>query len=154
MVAVRQVTRVWFEEHPGWSDAEQQKIAAALDQSKVALFGSRTLPPKLVAPKLKFGYRYLCAEESCKGHTGQLLDWELTAFQRHHRGDLESLKSAISNRFRDMMFDEKRDTSFYMGNFENPKKRDKFSVLGVHYPERRLTHTDTALFELDGDQLA
>jgi len=27
-----------------------------------------------------------------------------------------------------------RDTHFFMGNFEKPIKRDKFSVLGVWYP--------------------
>ena len=32
------------------------------------------------------------------------------------------------------MFASGRDTHFFMGNFENPAKRAKFSVLGVWYP--------------------
>jgi hypothetical protein len=50
-----------------------------------------------------------------------------------------------------MMFAEKRDTSFFMGNFEDPKKRQNFSVLGVSYPEFRISQPPAALFELDAD---
>lgn len=137
MVGVRSLTGVWFDEHPGWTEAEKRKIAASFDQTRASLFGSDHLPPVLEAPLFKFGYRYRCMADGCPGHRGQLLDWELTELERRLRSEGPGqIKEKIEAKFRTMMFATKRETSFFMGNFEDPKKRDKFSVLGVHYPER------------------
>jgi hypothetical protein len=153
MVPVKRLVSVLWERHPGWTAAEEKKIAAALDISRSSLFGSPKVPAKLVAPRFKFSYRYECMDADCTGHRGQLLDWELTALERRlvTRGD-DELKAAVEKRFKDMMFAEKRETSFFMGNFENPTKRQSFAVLGVAYPERPKPR-HAALFELDGDEL-
>lgn len=144
MVAVAKIKRVWFEDHPGWSDKEQEKIAQAFDSTRVALFGDgKAMPPVLKAPALKFGYNYVCFEGGCKGHRGQLLDWELTELQRRLPGTVQEKRDGIRAKFETMMFDPKRESSFYMGNFEDPRKRANFSVLGVHYPERGIAEAAT-----------
>lgn len=152
MVPVGRLLGVTWAAHPGWTAAEEEKIANSLDQSRLSLFGSPNVPPRLTAPRFKFSYRYECTAAGCGGHTGQLLDWELTELQRHYRGKSDDeLKAAVENNFRHMMFAAKRETSFYMGNFEDPKKRQNFSVLGVTYPETRIANPPPTLFDLDGD---
>jgi hypothetical protein len=149
MVPVAKLMRVKWETHPGWSEAEEEKIAKALSQSRLSLFGSPSVPPRLSAPPFKFSYRYKCTANDCPGHWGQLLDWELTELQRRFRSHTEAdLKAAVENNFRTKMFADKRDTSFFMGNFENPKKRQIYSVLGVYYPEYGVSHPPPTLFDL------
>ncbi len=134
---VKEVLAFNFEAHPGWTPAEQVKIANSLEQ--VDLFGDLSSPPKLEAPRFKVKYRYACFDVGCKGHDGQILDWELTELQRHlkHDSDVEA-KRKIRDKFLTMMFSSKRQTRFYLGNFEAAIKRDKFSVLGVYYPPRSM----------------
>ena len=125
-----------FEKHPGWSAAERVKIAQSMNMTELSLFGNDAKPGELRAPRFKVRYRYRCGALDCKSHQGQILDWELTALQnRNLRKTDDELKDIIRERFLDMMFGSKRVTSLFMGNFEDPTKRDKFSVLGVFYPE-------------------
>ena len=145
MIGVASIDAVRFEPHPGWNEAEQRKIAKAFDQTRTSLFGSDHMPPVLVTPRFKFGYRYHCMDSHCPGHTGQLLDWELNELERRIHGDDKTLKAEVTKRFRDMIFAPTRETSFYMGNFEDPKKRQNFSVLGVHYPTRGVAESATLL---------
>jgi hypothetical protein len=44
-----------------------------------------------------------------------------------------------------------RQTSFFMGNFEDARKRASFSVLGVYYPPEGVA-TSVGLFDLDADE--
>lgn len=136
-VDVLDISGLRFSKHPGWSAAERVKIANALSQ--VDLFGGVGIPPKLEAPRFVVRYRYRCAALACPGHVGQILDWELTELQRHLRSDSDvDAKRKITDKYFDMMAASKRLTRFYLGNFEKPTKRDKFSVLGVYYPDRSL----------------
>jgi hypothetical protein len=48
------------------------------------------------------------------------------------------------------MFSADRQTSFFMGNFEDPRKRHGFSVLGIHYPPGSVA-SSIGLFNLDVD---
>lgn len=154
MVPVGRLIGVKWEPHPGWTPAEKDKIANALSQTRLSLFGSPSVPPKLEAPPFKFSYRYECTADGCPGHSGQLLDWELTELQRRYKNkSVEELKGAVEHNFREVMFADKRETSFFMGNFEDPKKRQNFSVLGVYYPESRVANPPAALFDLDDDEV-
>lgn len=136
-VDVLDISGLKFSAHPGWSAAEKVKISNALSQ--VDLFGDSGVPPKLEAPRFIIRYRYRCAGPTCSGHDGQILDWELTELQRRLRDDSDDgAKRKITEKYFDMMAAQKRLTRFYLGNFERPTKRDKFSVLGVYYPERSL----------------
>lgn len=135
MVRVRALQGHRFEPHPGWTPQEQARIARSMDVNVSVLFGQAgRIPPKLAAPKWKLTYRYLCEDPDCRGHDGQVLDWELTMLERHAAGSLEDKKEAIRKKFVDMMFAPSRETSFFMGNFEAATKRRNFSVLGVYYP--------------------
>jgi len=135
MTEIADVSRLRFEDHPGWTPAEQVKIANALSQ--LDLFGDGSKPPQLKAPRFKAIYRYRCTALNCSGHDGQILDWELTELERRLRQESDQdAKRKITERFLGMMFSAKRSASFFLGNFENPTKRDKFSVLGVYYPSK------------------
>ncbi|TBN56006.1 hypothetical protein EYE40_00545 [Glaciihabitans arcticus] len=140
LVPVLDVSKMEFEDHPGWTVAEQSKISNALSQ--VDLFGNGSVPPRLESPRFKVRYRYRCSDPRCTGHQGQILDWEMTELQRHLKSDSDATaKRKITQKYLEMMFASKRHTSFYMGNFENARRREKFSVLGVYYPERSTAST-------------
>ncbi len=130
---VADLTGVTFEPHPGWNEKQRAILNRALEE--VDLFGSGLTPKKLEPPRLVATYRYRCTGPTCPGHRGQILDWELTALQQRYRASTDGeLKRVIEAKFIGEMFASGRDTHFFMGNFENPVKRDKFSVLGVWYP--------------------
>lgn len=148
MVDVRSVTKVEFDPNPGWSEAEQAKIAHAMELPTHDLLGARNkMPPQLIAPPFKVRYKYKCMDSHCPGHTGQILDWELSELQRHYRADGDDkVRAVVKEKFLDQMFSPKKHTSFFMGNFEDPKKRHNFSVLGVYYPDRRVA-AEATLFD-------
>lgn len=130
---VSDLTGLKFEPHPGWNEKQKAILSRALEE--VDLFGSGVAAKKLEPPRLVVTYRYRCTAPACAGHRGQILDWELTALQQRCRSASDSeLKRIIEEKFVEEMFSPGRDSHFFMGNFENPVKRDKFSVLGVWYP--------------------
>ncbi|MGV3733919.1 MAG: hypothetical protein ACO1N6_11040 [Microcella sp.] len=130
---VAEVMALEFRPHPGWNDKQKAILSRALEE--VDLFGSGAAPKKLEPPRLVVTYRYRCSATACPSHQGQILDWELTALQQRLRSSSDSeLKRIIEKKFVAEMFAPGRDSHFFMGNFENPAKRDKFSVLGVWYP--------------------
>jgi hypothetical protein len=150
MVTVKSLERVKVEPFPGWSDAQKERIAAAASLTPLALFGdaART-PPELKAPRFVVRYEYHCTASDCPGHVGQVLDWELTALQgRLHRDPDDVVKAAIEKNFYDRMFAPGKRTSFFMGNFEDARKRASFSVLGIYYPPEAVAST-VSLFDLD-----
>ena len=103
------------------------------------------------APQFKARYEYYCTADGCPRHVGQILDWELTALQsRLHREPEASAIAQIERKFRTQMFAPGRQTSFFMGNFEDARKRHSFSVLGVYYPPEGIG-TRVGLFDLDQD---
>ncbi|MBX3194732.1 MAG: hypothetical protein KF727_06485 [Microbacteriaceae bacterium] len=150
MVAVRSLNRVVIESFAGWSDAQKVRIAAAANLAPLDLFGDAAqTPPELKPPRFVVRYEYRCDADSCPGHTGQVLDWELTALQgRMHRDSDEVVRTSIEERFHARMFAPGRQTSFFMGNFEDARKRGSFSVLGVYYPPEAVASA-VSLFDLD-----
>lgn len=150
MVTVHTLDRVRVEPFAGWSDAQKSRIAAAANLTPLALFGDvGKTPTELKAPRFIVRYDYHCAEDRCPGHVGQVLDWELTALQgRLHRDGDDVVKAAIEKRFHEQMFAPGKQTSFFMGNFEDPRKRGSFSVLGVYYPPEGVA-SSVSLFDLD-----
>lgn len=135
LAGVADLTGLEFRPHLGWNDKQKAILSRALEE--IDLFGSGAAPKKLEPPRLVVTYRYRCTGVACAGHQGQILDWELTALQQRYRSSTDSeLKSMIEKKFVGEMFASGRDSHFFMGNFENPIKRDKFSVLGVWYPRQ------------------
>ena len=124
--------------HSGWSDRDRERIAAAMRMPVEDLFGARLqAPPALTAPRFKVSYRFRCTARGCTGHNGQILDWELTELQRRFENTVDDeLQRAVRHAFVDRMFSNGKQTSFFMGNFEDPVKRHAFSVLGIYYPDR------------------
>lgn len=101
------------------------------------------------APRFIVRYEYRCTADGCPGHVGQMLDWELTALQGRLRFDSDDVvKAAIEKRFHEQMFAPGKQTSFFMGNFEDARKRGSFSVLGIYYPPEGVAST-VSLFDLD-----
>ena len=143
---------VKFERHPGWSASELRKIRLSALTASGALLGEpehAPQPPR--APRFKVRYRYYCATTDCPGHDGQILDWELTALQNRNLGRSDGeLQEIITEKFLTTMFGLDRQTSFFMGNFEDPRKRQNFSVLGAYYPPTGIASSRT-LFDLDSD---
>jgi hypothetical protein len=138
LVPVADLNDLVFIPHPGWTADEQAKIRAAYFAPAADLFGERGhTPPPLIAPRFKVKYQFRCESAACPGHECQMLDWELTELQRREQErDDTDLKDAIRQRFLTQMWNTDRCTAFYMGNFEAPKKRRSFSVLGAYYPRR------------------
>ncbi|PZQ89028.1 MAG: hypothetical protein DI534_09635 [Leifsonia xyli] len=149
MVTVRELIKLEYEDRPGWTDAEKAKIAASVERSQLSLFADpASTPAQLKAPRFKVRYRYHCEDARCPSHGGQILDWELTALQNRQRVSDQQLKASIDARFGQQMFSADRQTSFFMGNFEDPRKRHGFSVLGIHYPPGSVA-SSVGLFDLD-----
>ncbi|MGB3909972.1 MAG: hypothetical protein WBL06_05835 [Pseudolysinimonas sp.] len=153
MVSVRSLDRIKVEPFDGWSDAQQERIAAAASLSPLSLFGDlEKTPSELKAPRFVVRYEYHCTADGCPGHVGQVLDWELTALQnRLNRDSDDVVRAAIEKNFHQRMFAPGKQTSFFMGNFEDARKRASFSVLGVYYPPEGVA-TSVGLFDLDGDE--
>lgn len=150
MVAVASVERLKIEPFGAWNDAQKQRIADAANLAPLSIFGdSAKTPPELKAPRFVARYEYHCTQNGCHGHTGQILDWELTALQgRLHREPDAKAKAEIERKFLTQMFAPGRQTSFFMGNFEDARKRHSYSVLGVYYPPTGIG-TSVGLFALD-----
>jgi hypothetical protein len=153
MISVKSLDRVRVEPFGGWSEAQQERIAAAAELTPLSLFGDvEKTPRELKAPRFVVRYEYHCTAGACKGHVGQVLDWELTALQnRLHDESDDVVETAIEKNFHERMFASGRQTSFFMGNFEDARKRASFSVLGVYYPPEGVA-TSVGLFDLDADE--
>ena len=130
LVHARTVDELYVEEHPGWTPDEQRKIEAFLAQTE--LFETGRPKTALEAPQFRALYRWHCRDERCDGHRQGLLDWELTAFQRHLTGNIAEREAAIRRRWLDEVCAQERDVFFYVGN--QAKRHNVFSVLGVYYP--------------------
>lgn len=149
MVTVKSVERLKIDRFGEWNEAQKQRIAAAANLAPLSLFGDTVnTPVELKAPRFVARYEYHCTAHGCPGHVGQVLDWELTALQgRLHRESEAVAIAEIEKKFRTQMFAPGRQTSFFMGNFEDARKRHSFSVLGVYYPPTGID-SSVGLFDL------
>lgn len=132
-----------FEPHGPWTPDQLNILTAEANQG--SLFG----PPHaamLEPPRLKVRLRYWCLAPACKSHTQRIIDWELTALQRHGRRlDDTALRASIQTKFMDQMFSPDRDPLIFVGNQASMTRRQSFTVLGVYYPPRR-TQSEPSLF--------
>lgn len=136
LVPVRDIDALEFEKHDPWTPEQLAKMQDRMTREASALLPAARIPTELIAPRFKVFYRYRCEDPSCGGHRGRNLDWELTALQNRYRDvSDERLKTIITERFHTLMFQpEKKWSALMMGNFEDARKRSRFSVLGVYYP--------------------
>lgn len=126
-----------FEPHPPWTPDQVRKMQTRIAKEESALIPSGAVPTLLKAPRFKVKYRYRCGDASCNSHVGRILDWELTALQNRFANESDDrLQQIVREKFEMMMFNPKRLTGLFMGNFELAARRAKFSPLGVYYPER------------------
>ncbi|MFL2002228.1 hypothetical protein [Microbacterium sp. A1-JK] len=144
LVEVRELRALKFTDHGPWTDAQVASMTAAMSQPDI--FGEVDTTPILVPPRYKVHYDYHCASTTCPGHKPRILDMELSALQykNRHRSDAD-LKALITLKFHTEMWNERRRTYFYVGNFGDVVKRKNFSVLGVYRPPRT-TDYGTTLF--------
>lgn len=152
MVAVKSVERLKIEPFGEWTEPQKARIAHAANLAPLSLFGDvAKTPAELKAPRFVARYEYFCMADGCPRHVGQILDWELTALQgRLRREPNASAIAQIERKFHTQMFAPGRQTSFFMGNFEDARKRHSFSVLGVYYPPEGIA-TSVGLFDLSQD---
>jgi hypothetical protein len=142
VVRAASIDRLVFESHPGWSDAEMNRIKAWENQPD--LLGTARARP-IEAPRLRVSYKWKCESLSCNGHIQRLLDWELTAFQRRFNSESdEVLRAKIEQNFLVNMFPDSRTPHFYVGNFASGPKRKSFSILGA-FPSTK-EYADAPLF--------
>jgi hypothetical protein len=114
---------------PDWSGRKQ----AALDQ--LTLFDERTT--QLEKIPFVFKYKYVCAEEKCKGHTQSIIDWELMELYRNVRDEASStqeIKAKVRAKYLDQLCGNKRDTYFFVGN--HSRFPNTFMVIGVFWPPK------------------
>lgn len=106
------------------------------------LFNAATL--RIESLDFKFQYRFLCADDSCKGHRCSIIDWEAYELYRKMRNKDESTaQEMVEKKYVGELCGANKETYFFMGNMQ--KHPGSFLVLGVFYPP--LTGSPT-LFEL------
>jgi hypothetical protein len=132
LVRPKDVSGLKIEPHRGWTEAEQRKIDAYVNQ--LDLLSSQDRTP-LEAPRFKAAYQYRCQDNRCRGHQQGLLDWEFVAFQRRLAGlSDDQARRTIEGKFMDELCAPTRNVAFYVGN--QAKRAHVFSVLGVYWPKR------------------
>lgn len=135
LVGVREMKSLIFEKHGDWSPAQATSMKLAMSQPDILSEADET--PMLVAPRFKVKYRYLCTSPICNWHEQRILDWELNALQFHNRRmSDDDLRSLITKKFLDEMWNKTVRTYLFVGNFADIVKRKNFSVLGVYKPPR------------------
>ena len=132
LVRAAEVRALDLEVHQGWTEDEQRKIDAYVNQADLLDEDDKS---PLEAPRLKGYYRYRCTATGCGGHRQQILDWEFVGFQRRARHlSLEELKDSLQRKFFDEVCAPDRDVAFYVGNLA--KRHHTFSLLGIWWPRR------------------
>ncbi|GHD50900.1 hypothetical protein D9V29_11610 [Mycetocola manganoxydans] len=136
LVEVAEMRPLIFEKHGPWTPKQVQAMTSFMSQPE--LFGEVDDSPELVPPRYKVKYKYKCASAACSNwHEQRILDWELNALQHHNRHASDAdLRSLISTKFYDEMWNAKVRTYFFVGNFADIAKRRSYSVLGVYKPPR------------------
>ncbi len=83
----------------------------------------------------KFSYHFICNDNRCKGHTLQILDWEISqAFRKWPYHEKEKLNK-IEEKFL-TEFTTKKDLYLYLGTLKDLHRFDTFSIIGVFYPPK------------------
>lgn len=130
LVPVRDLVGLRITGHNGWTTEEQAKIDSYVTQ--LDLFDDSDKSP-LEAPQFEGKYRWRCYDPECRGHEQSIIDWEFVALQRRLRGHSDAdVRTALHEKFVEMMFRAPRRPAFYVGN--QAKRHHVFHVLGVYYP--------------------
>lgn len=132
LVKAARIDGMQVQDHPGWTLDEQKKIDAYISQPE--LFDSEKPKTALEPPRFIAHYRWHCTQAGCRGHTQQLLDWELSAFQRRLPASGAVARESIKQRWLNEVCSDRNDVYFYVGN--QAKRHKTFSILGVVWPRR------------------
>lgn len=124
-----------LEPHSGWSQDEQAKIDAYVNQLELGVFDDAPDKTPLEAPRFRGYYTWRCADPQCSTHKQSIIDWEFVALQRRllNRSDAEA-RTAIRQRFYEEICSPRNDVAFFVGN--QAKRPQTFSILGIYYPRR------------------
>ncbi|MEE6273319.1 hypothetical protein V2J56_08155 [Georgenia sp. MJ206] len=146
LAAIRptEVYDLLIEEHAGWSTSELKRFEQYAQQGD--LF-AETPPTLLKAPHFRARLKYRCESPDCPTHTQRVIDWELNALQYYQRAlpDVK-LRASIREKFFDQMYGASKRPLIFVGNQENPQRRQSFTVLGTYYPKAGQTPGDNVLF--------
>lgn len=121
-----------------WSEKKQEALDRAVNQS--ALFTKRKVALKPIEKMpYKFSYKFTCHAPDCKGHTLQILDWEINQSYRKWRREYSSEQVALTKIQEKYFveFTQKRDLYFIMGTLRSMDRFRQFSIIGLFYPPKQ-----------------
>ena len=112
---------------PTWTNEQLQKLR------QVDLF--KTSPTtELEKVPYKFQYEFVCADDSCNGHTVGCTDWEMGALWRRCRTDYgDRWEEKFRQKYEREMI-EKNDTHFFVGTHH--QFPNTWMIVGLFYPPR------------------
>lgn len=114
-----------------WSQKHQRVL------SQQRLFDQQ--PKELEKIPYKFSYEFVCNNEDCKGHTMQIIDWEINELYRNIREKYpfspDIILEKVKNRWFNDMWGENKDSYLIVGSVY-PKPT--FVVLGVFWPPKMI----------------
>ena len=120
-----------------WNTKKQEALNRAISQP--SLFDRRKVSLKPIEKvPYKFSYKFTCDNPNCKGHTLQILDWEINQSYRKWKiyyGSEEIALEMIRKKYFEE-FTEKCDLYFIMGTLKSMDKFRQFSIIGLVYPPK------------------
>lgn len=125
------VKRLVIEPRPQHERDWSQKQAAKLGRQQ--LFGRTPAPLRRVP--YKFHYEFDCAQNGCRGHKMQVLDWEIhqSYWSWHAEKGEDGWEDAIRQKYERWMI-ERRDLVFNLGN--TAARQHVFVICALHYPPK------------------
>jgi len=122
------VERLLIEDAPAWSE----KKLAIVRQRRLAL-GEDDSPQLRELEQLpyRFKYRFRCHDARCRGHTKQILDWEIgESFRRWRRQYGRGWDEKIREKYERWL--PRRNLQFVVGTMQ--AHPDTFTIIGLIYP--------------------
>lgn len=120
-----------------WSAEKQEALNRAVNQQSI--FSMRKVSLKSIEKvPYKFSYRFKCDNPNCKGHTRQILDWEINQSFRKWKRDYGSEEIAL-DMIHKRYFEEftlKCDLYFILGTLKSMDRFRQFSIIGLVYPPK------------------
>jgi hypothetical protein len=125
------VSGLRIEKAPLWSD----KQLAIVRQQMLDLGESAAASPReLEQVPFRFKYSFWCDDARCKGHTKQILDWEIHESYRRWRRDYgRDWEAKLRDKYEAWML-ERTDLHLVVGTMQ--KHPDTFTIVGLIYPPR------------------
>lgn len=120
--------------------------AAALNQTSL-LPSPRKRPLEKIP--YKFSYRYACSDPGCRGHSQQIIDWEVVELYRKTRGrPQEERIRLVREKWLEQICATDRETYFFAGTVKDHPH--SFILLGAFWPlsaelRRTVRHEQLAL---------